>query len=206
MTEVDLEKLAKLAKEATDLKGQERYIQAYRQMFQSDPLESRWETGVMRAEVRAKTHIFCVMARGFEDHMGAEKGRKAARETRLKQGTEMGKAMAEIVKARGGKLNLNNFFQEFWGYFQWSPLCDVTRKYDEKGNITEFRLRVPCPIGEYLRDNAPDEDFSANYCDLDEFISKEGFNPNIRYHREKWVPKGDLYCEIVWELDSKDIL
>jgi hypothetical protein len=204
MAEVDRDKLAKLA-EATDHKGQEKYMEAFREMFQSDALQSRWESGVMREETRAKTHIFCVMARGFEDAMGKEEGRKAVRATRQKQGEMMGKAMAGMVKSRGGKLNLNNFFEEFWKYFAWSPKCDITKEYDEKGNWTSYTLRVPCPIGEYLRENAPDEDFSLNYCDLDEFIAK-AYNPNIRYHRRLWVPAGDLYCEITWSLDSKDIL
>lgn len=204
MAEVDRDKLAKLS-EATDHKGQEKYMEAFREMFQSDPLQSRWEAGVMREETRAKAHIFCVMARGFEDHMGKEGGRKAVRATRKKQGEMMGKAMAGIVKSRGGKLDLHNFFEEFWKYFAWSPKCDVIKEYDEKGNWTSYTLRVPCPIGEYLRQNAPDEDFSLNYCDLDEFIA-QAYNPNIKYHRRLWVPAGDLYCEITWSLDPKDIL
>jgi len=201
---VSMAELKSLAKQAVNMEAQERYLEAYREKFQSDPLQSRWETGTMRGEVRAKAHIFCVMARGFEDKLGIAEGREAARETRRKQGAEMGNAMAATVKARGGKLNLNNFFEEFWRYFAWNPVSDVTKTYDEKGNITSYRLRLPCPIGEYLRENAPDVDFSANYCDLDEFIAK-GFNSNITYHRDKWVPRGDLYCEIIWELDSKDI-
>jgi len=205
MSEVDRERLAKLAEEATDHKGQEKYMEAFREMFQGDELQSRWETGVMRAEVRAKTHIFCTMADGFEDALGKEEGRKAVRATRQKQGAKMGKSMAEAVKVRGGKLNLNNFFEEFWKYFAWSPKCDITKEYDGKGNWISYTLRVPCPIGEYLRENAPDEDFSGNYCDLDEFIA-QAYNPNIRYHRRLWVPAGDLFCQITWELDTKDIL
>ena len=76
---------------------------------------------------------------------------------------------------------------------------------DEEDNLVKYVLRLNCPIGDYLRDNAPDTEYSSNYCDLDEYIAKE-YNPNIRYSRRHWAPGGDQYSELIWELDTKDII
>jgi len=187
----------------TDLEGQERYLKRYREMSASDPIQQGWDHNA--PEFHAKTKIFSVLADAFETELGSEEGRAAVARARRRQGEEMGKLMAEKVRAKGKPLSLGNFFEEFWSYFRWSPKYDTERYYDEQGNVVKYVLRLNCPIGDYLRDNSPDVEFSANYCDLDEFIV-QAYNPNVRYSRRHWVPGGDLYSELIWELDTEDII
>lgn len=187
----------------TDIEGQRRYLAKYREIAASDPIQQGWDAN--EAEFHAKTKIFTVLALGFEEELGREQGREAVNRTRRRQGEEMGREMAERARAKGKRLSLDSFFEEFWSYFRWSPKVDTEKYYDEDGNLVRFVLRLNCPIGEFLRDNAPDTDFSSNYCDLDEYIAKS-FNPNIRYYRRHWVPAGDLYSELIWELDPEGII
>lgn len=187
----------------TDNEGQRRYMEAYRKVAASDPVQRGWDEN--EPEFRAKTHIFSIMAEGYEQELGRENGRNAVRRVRLKQGEKMGKLMAKRVRAKGKRLSLNSFFEEFWAYFSWSPHVDDERYYDANGNLGRYVLRLNCAIGDYLRENAPDVEFSSNYCDLDEFIAKS-YNPNIHYSRRHWVPGGDLYSELVWELDPKGVI
>lgn len=186
-----------------DAEGQRRYMQAYRRVAADDPVQQSWDAN--EAEYRAKTHIFSVLAEGYEDELGTEEGRQAVRRVRQRQGERMGTMMAERVRAKGKRLSLGNFFEEFWSYFSWSPHVDDERYFDEDGELVKYVLRQNCPIGEFLQENAPDVEFSSNYCDLDEFIAK-AYNPNIRYSRRHWVPGGDEYSELIWELDSEDII
>lgn len=104
--------------------------------------------------------------------MGSEEGRAAVNRARRKQGEEMGQMMIDRVRSEGKQLNLDNFFKAFWGYFQRSPKLDSERYGDEDGNLVRYVLRLNCPIGDYLRDNSPDTDYSSNYCDLDGYIIK----------------------------------
>ena len=186
-----------------DLEGQRRYMEKYREVSASDPIQQGWDAN--EAEFHAKTKIFSVMATAFESEMGTEEGRAAVNRARRRQGEEMGALMAEKVREKGKPLNLENFFEVFWGYFQWSPKLDSERYYDDAGNMVKYVLRLNCPIGDYLRDNSPDVDYASNYCDLDEYIIK-AYNPNARYSRKHWVPGGDLYSELIWEIDSEDVI
>ncbi len=186
-----------------DLDGQRRYLDRYYEVAKDDPIQIGWDKN--EAEFHAKTKIFSVMATAFELEMGKEEGRAAVNRARLRQGEEMGKMMADKVRESGKVLNLENFFEAFWGYFQWSPKLDTEKYYDEDGNVVKYVLRLNCPIGDYLRDNSPDVEYSSNYCDLDEYIIK-AYNPNARYSRKHWVPGGDLYSELVWELDAEDFI
>lgn len=190
-------------KRKRDPEGQQRYMESYRRVATSDPVQQTWDANAQ--EYHAKTHIFSVLAEAFEEELGSEEGREAVRRARLKQGEEMGKMMAERVRAAGKPLSLNNFFEQFWSYFSWSPHVDNEKYYDEDGNLVRYVLRLNCHIGDYLKENAPDVEFSGNYCDLDEFIAK-AYNPNISYHRRHWVPGGDEYSELVWELDPEGII
>lgn len=186
-----------------DIEGQQRYMAAYRQAAAQDPIQITWDAN--EPEFHAKTKIFKVLAEGFETEMGEAEGRDAVNRTRRRQGEEMGRKMADEVRAAGKPLSLGNFFEVFWSYFQWSPKFDVERYYDESDNLVKFVLRLNCPIGDFLREHAPDVEFSSNYCDLDEYIA-HAYNPNIRYSRRHWVPGGDLYSELIWELDSDGII
>ena len=187
----------------TDLEGQQRYLEKYREVAEDDPVQQGWDAN--EAEFHAKTKIFSVLADAMETELGRDEGREAVARARERQGEEMGKRMAERVKAKGKSLSLGNFFEEFWSYFQWSPKVDTERYYDEDDNMVKYVLRLNCPIGDYLRDNSPDVEYSANYCDLDEFIA-QAYNPKVKYSRRHWAPAGDLYSELIWELDSEDII
>lgn len=187
----------------TDQEGQSRYMEKYREVAADDPIQQGWDKN--EPEFHAKTKIFSVLADAFEAELGQEEGRNAVNRARHRQGEEMGKTMAERVRAEGKPLNLNNLFEQFWAYFQWSPKVDTERYFDEDGNMVKYVLRLNCPIGDYLRDNAPDTEYSSNYCDLDEYIAIT-YNPNIRYSRKHWAPGGDQYSELIWELDSEDII
>ncbi len=186
-----------------DPEGQRRYMEAYRKVAAEDAVQQSWDAN--DAEYRAKTHIYSILAEGYEDELGPERGREAVRRVRQRQGEKMGTMMAERVRAKGKRLSLGNFFEEFWSYFSWSPHVDAERYYDESGELVKYVLRLNCPIGDYLKENAPDVEFASNYCDLDEFIIK-AYNPNTRYSRRHWVPGGDEYSELIWELDSADII
>lgn len=186
-----------------DLEGQQRYMEKYREVSASDPIQQGWDAN--EPEFHAKTKIFSVMASAFETEMGHDEGRAAVNRARRRQGEEMGQMMAEKVRAKGLPLSLGNFFEEFWAYFQWSPKLDTEKYYDEAGNMVKYVLRLNCPIGDYLRDNSPDTDYSSNYCDLDEYIIK-AYNPHARYSRKHWVPGGDLYSELIWEIDTADAI
>lgn len=187
----------------TDLEGQRRYLEKYREIAADDPVQQGWDHN--EPEFHAKTRIFSVLADAMEVELGSKEGREAVARARKRQGEEMGKRMAEKVREKGKALSLGNFFEEFWSYFRWSPKVDTERYYDEDDNMVKYVLRLNCPIGDYLRDNAPDVEYSSNYCDLDEFIA-HAYNPNIQYSRRHWVPGGDLYSELIWELDSEDII
>jgi hypothetical protein len=189
-------------KRVRDPEGQSRYMEAYREVASSDPIQQSWDANA--PEFHAKTRIFTVLSRAFEVELGEDDGRSAVRRARQRQGEEMGKAMAAQVREAGDRLTLNNLFERFWAYFSWSPKVDDERYFDEDGNLVRYVLRLNCPIGDYLRDNG-DIEFASNYCDLDEFIAK-AYNPNIRYSRRHWVPSGDLYSELVWELDPDGII
>jgi hypothetical protein len=190
-------------KKREDPEGQARYFEAYQDVSATDPVQQNWDAN--EKEFHAKTRIFSVLAQAFEDEMGTEEGRAAVRRARLKQGEEMGKLMAQRVRTQGGQLTLNNLFSQFWDYFRWSPKVDDERYYDDDGNLVRYVLRLNCPIGDYLKEHSPDVEFAANYCDLDEYIAK-AYNPNIRYSRRHWVPGGDSYSELVWELDKDGII
>lgn len=202
---VDDEPADRLARsmKRTDYEGQSRYLARYREIAKDDPIQKGWDDN--EPEFHAKTKIFSVLADAFEAELGKDEGRAAVNRARRRQANDMGQAMAERVRAEGKPLNLNNLFEQFWSYFQWSPKIDTERYYDEDGNMVKYVLRLNCPIGDYLRDNAPDTEYSANFCDLDEYIAHE-YNPNIRYSRRHWAPNGDMYSELIWELDSEDII
>lgn len=187
----------------SDMEGQKRYMDRYFELSADDPIQVGWNAN--EAEFHAKTRIFSVMANAFETELGTEEGRAAVNRARLRQGEEMGKQMAEKVRSQGKRLNLENFFEAFWGYFQWSPKFDTEKYYDEGGNLVKYVLRLNCPIGDYLRDNSPDTEYSSNYCDLDEYIIKT-YNPNARYSRKHWAPGGDLFSELIWEIDTADVI
>ena len=187
----------------TDYEGQRKYLEAYREVASDDPIQRGWDENV--PEFHAKTRIFSVLAEAFEFEMGTDNGRDAVRRARMRQAETMGQSMAERVRSRGGRLSLENFFEEFWSYFAWSPKVDTERYFDDDGNMVRYVLRLNCPIGDYLRDNSPDVEFSSNFCDLDEFIAK-AYNPNIHYHRRHWVPGGDYYSELIWELPAAGIV
>lgn len=186
-----------------DLEGQRRYLEAYRRAAAGDPIQQSWDAN--EAEFHAKTKIFKVLAEAFETELGKEKGRLAVEDARRRQAAEMGKAMADEIRAQGKRLSLGNFFEVFWGYFQWSPKVDTERYFDEDDNLIKYVIRLNCPIGDFLREHAADAEFSSNFCDLDEFIAV-AYNPNIRYSRRHWTAGGDLYSELIWELDSDDII
>lgn len=186
-----------------DPEGQARYLKRYREIAKGDPIQEGWDAN--EPEFHAKTKIFSVLADAFEAELGKEEGRNAVNRARRRQANEMGKTMADRVRAEGKPLNLNNLFEQFWSYFQWSPKIDTERYFDEEGNMVKYVIRLNCPIGDYLRDNAPDTDYSSNFCDLDEYIALE-YNPNIRYSRKHWAPNGDQYSELIWELDTEDII
>jgi hypothetical protein len=186
-----------------DMEGQRRYMEKYREVSATDPIQQGWDKN--EPEFHAKTKIFSVMATAFEDELGTEEGRAAVNRARRRQGEDMGQLMADKVRAKGLPLSLENFFNEFWAYFQWSPKLDSERYYDGDGTMVKYVLRLNCPIGDYLRDNSPNVEYSSNYCDLDEYIIK-AYNPNARYSRKHWVPGGDLYSELVWEIDADDII
>ena len=186
-----------------DLEGQRRYMEKYREVSASDPIQQGWDAN--EPEFHAKTKIFSVLATAFEAELGTEEGRAAVNRARRRQGVDMGELMAQKVREKGLPLNLENFFNEFWSYFRWSPKLDTEKYYDEEGTLVKYVLRLNCPIGDYLRDNSPDTDYSSNYCDLDEYIIK-AYNPNARYSRKHWVPGGDLYSELIWELDPEDVI
>ncbi len=190
-------------KQRIDLEGQQRYMERYREVSASDPIQQGWDAN--EPEFHAKTKIFSVLADAMEYELGKEEGRAAVARARKRQGDQMGAAMVEKSREKGDRLSLNNFFKEFWGYFQWSPKLDTERYFDDQGNMVRYTLRLNCPIGDYLRDNAPDVEFSSNFCDLDEHIA-HAYNPNIRYSRKRWVPAGDQFTELTWELDTADIL
>ena len=190
-------------KQKTDPDGQRRYMKRYREVSASDPIQQGWDAN--EAEFHAKTKIFSVLADALEHELGKERGRTAVAGARKRQGDQMGAAMAEKSRSKGERLNLNNFFKEFWSYFQWSPKLDTERYFDEEGNMVKYVLRLNCPIGDYLRDNAPDVEYSSNYCDLDEHIA-HAYNPNIRYSRKRWAPAGDQFSELTWELDTEDVI
>ena len=186
-----------------DLDGQRRYMAKYREISALDPIQIGWDKN--ENEFHAKTKIFSVMATAFETELGSEEGRAAVNRARRQQGLEMGEKMKNQVREKGLPLNLENFFNEFWSYFQWSPKLDTEKYYDEDGTMVKYVLRLNCPIGDYLRDNSPDTEYSSNYCDLDEWIIK-AYNPHAKYSRKHWVPGGDLYSELIWEIDSEDII
>ena len=202
---VDDEKGDPLARTSvkSDPEGQSRYMAKYREVSADDPIQKGWDAN--EPEFHAKTKIFSVLADAFEAELGKDEGRAAVNRARRRQANDMGKTMAERVRAEGKPLNLQNLFEQFWAYFQWSPKIDTERYYDDEGNMVKYVLRLNCPIGDYLRDNAPDTDYSSNFCDLDEYIAHE-YNPNIRYSRKHWAPGGDQYSELIWELDSEDII
>ena len=187
----------------TDLEGELRYMERYRELAADDPIQIGWDAN--EAEFHAKTKIFSVLADAMEYELGKEEGRAAVARARKRQGDQMGADMAAEVREKGEPLNLNNFFEVFWSYFQWSPKFDTERYFDEGGNMVKYVLRLNCPIGDYLRDNAPDVEFSSNFCDLDEHIAL-AYNPNIRYSRKRWVPGGYQFSELVWELDTEDVI
>lgn len=187
----------------TDLEGQRRYLDKYREVAAGDPVQEGWDKN--EPEFHAKTKIFSVLADAMETELGKEEGREAVARARKRQGEEMGKQMAEKVREKGKSLSLGNFFEEFWSYFRWSPKVDTERYYDEEDNLVKYVLRLNCPIGDYLRDNSPDVEYSSNFCDLDEYIA-QAYNPNVKYSRRHWVPSGDLYSELIWELDTDDII
>ena len=190
-------------KERIDREGQQRYMARYREVSASDPIQQGWDAN--EPEFHAKTKIFSVLADAMEYELGKEEGRAAVARARKRQGDAMGAAMAEQSRSKGDALNLENFFKEFWSYFQWSPKLDTERYFDEGENMVKYVLRLNCPIGDYLRDNAPDVEFSSNFCDLDEYIA-HAYNPNIRYSRKRWVPAGDQFTELAWELDAEDVI
>lgn len=202
---VDDEKNDRYAHESVraDLEGQQRYMEKYREVTVSDPIQIGWNAN--EPEFHAKTKIFSVLATAFEDELGTEEGRAAVNRARRQQGEDMGKLMAEKVRESGKPLNLENFFEVFWGYFQWSPKIDSERYFDENDHMGKYVLRLNCPIGDYLRDNSPDVEYASNYCDLDEYIIK-AYNPKARYSRKHWVPGGDLYSELIWEIDLEDVV
>ena len=197
------DRYARAKADGADLEGQRRYLDKYHEVAASDRVQQNWDRNA--PEFHAKTRIFSVLAEAFEMEMGKDEGREAVNRARRRQGEEMGKMMAEKVREKGKPLSLGNFFEEFWSYFQWSPTVDEERYYDEQGHLVRYVLRLNCPIGDYLRDHAPDIDFSSNFCDLDEYIA-HAYNPNIRYSRRHWVPGGDLYSELIWELDPEGII
>ena len=186
-----------------DLEGELRYMDRYRELAADDPIQIGWDAN--EAEFHAKTKIFSVLADAMEYELGKEEGRAAVARARKRQGDHMGADMAQKTREKGEPLNLNNFFKEFWSYFQWSPKFDTQRYFDDDGNMVKYVLRLNCPIGDYLRDNAPDVEFSSNFCDLDEHIAL-AYNPNIRYSRKRWVPGGYQFSELVWELDTEGVI
>ncbi len=190
-------------KAKTDLEGELRYMERYRELAADDPIQQGWDAN--EAEFHAKTKIFSVLADAMEYELGKEEGRAAVARARKRQGDQMGADMAAQVREKGEPLNLNNFFKVFWSYFQWSPKFDTERYFDEEGNMVKYVLRLNCPIGDYLRDNAPDVEFSSNFCDLDEHIAL-AYNPNIRYSRKRWVPGGYQFSELIWELDTDGVI
>lgn len=185
-----------------DPEGQARYITAYMAVAKDDPVQQGWDK--YKDEFRAKTHIFEVMAKAFETELGKEAGREAVHRARIRQGKEMGELMRQKVRAKGGRLSLQNFFNEFWQYFSWSPHVDDERYFDEQGNLVKYVLRQNCWIGEYLAERV-DVEFAANYCDIDEYIVTT-YNPNVRYHRRHWAGGGDRYSELIWELPTEGII
>ncbi len=187
----------------TDTEGELRYLERYREVAADDPIQQGWDAN--EAEFHAKTRIFSVLADAMEYELGKEAGRTAVANARKRQGDQMGQAMAAKTREKGEPLNLNNFFKEFWGYFQWSPKLDTERYFDDQGNMVKYVLRLNCPIGDYLRDNAPDVEYSSNFCDLDEHIA-HAYNPNIRYSRKRWVPAGYQFSELIWELDTDGVI
>ena len=196
------DRLAK-TKLKSDLEGELRYLERYREVSADDPIQQGWDAN--EAEFHAKTKIFSILADAMEVELGHEEGRAAVARARKRQGDQMGAEMAAKTREKGERLNLNNFFKEFWGYFQWSPKLDTERYYDDEGNMVKYVLRLNCPIGDYLRDNAPDVEFSSNFCDLDEHIAL-AYNPNIQYSRKRWVPGGYQFSELIWELDTAGVI
>ncbi len=190
-------------KAKSDLEGELRYMKRYRELAADDPIQLGWDAN--EAEFHAKTRIFSVLADAMEFELGKDEGRAAVARARKRQGDKMGADMAESTRSKGEALNLNNFFKEFWSYFQWSPKFDTERYFDDEGNMVKYVLRLNCPIGDYLRDNAPDVEFSSNFCDLDEHIAL-AYNPNIRYSRKRWVPGGYQFSELIWELDTEGVI
>lgn len=190
-------------KAKSDLDGELRYMEMYREVSADDPIQIGWDAN--EPEFHAKTKIFSVLAEAMEYELGKEEGRAAVARARKRQGDQMGADMAAKTREKGEPLNLNNFFKVFWSYFQWSPKLDTERYFDADGNMVKYVLRLNCPIGDYLRDNAPDVDFSSNFCDLDEHIAL-AYNPNIRYSRKRWVPGGYQFSELIWELDAEGVI
>jgi hypothetical protein len=185
-----------------DPEGQARYMEAYRRISQSDPVQQGWDK--YNAEFRAKAHIYRVLSTAMETELGHKDGRDGVRRARTKQGQESGERMAKVVRDQGKRLSLQSFFDVFWGYFSWSPHVDDEKYYDDDDNLVKYVLRLNCPIGDYLSENT-DIEVASNYCDLDEFIA-QSFNPNIRYSRKHWVGGGDRYSELIWELDADGII
>lgn len=190
-------------KSKSDLEGELRYMKRYRELAADDPIQQGWDAN--EPEFHAKTRIFSVLADAMEYELGKEEGRAAVARARKRQGDQMGADMAAKVRDKGEPLNLNNFFEVFWSYFQWSPKFDTERYFDDQGNMVKYVLRLNCPIGDYLRDNAPDVEFSSNFCDLDEHIAL-AYNPNIRYSRKRWVPGGYQFSELIWELGTEGVI
>ena len=118
-------------------------MERYRELAADDPIQIGWDAN--EAEFHAKTKIFSVLADAMEYELGKEEGRAAVARARKRQGDQMGADMAAKVREKGEPLNLNNFFEVFWSYFQWSPKFDTERYFDDEGNMVKYVLRLNCP-------------------------------------------------------------
>jgi hypothetical protein len=117
------------------------------------------------------------------------------------RGYDHGKRMLERVKARGGDPNdlrelLKEYGEDFPVHYKFYGLEVAPNR---------LVMRVPaCHMGQALIELVPDLPeplkLPKYWCDYDLALI-EGYNPDVKLSRPKWIPGGDLYCEYIWEIN-----
>jgi hypothetical protein len=145
-------------------------------------------------ELRTKYFIetFVHVAKVIIDRYGDE-GRKLIKQGRFNAGLIDGKKMAKIAEERKLEKNAETFILLMKEFYPWGTI-NMIKSSKELVVIHDDKC---LPYETFKELNALD--LAELYCVYDHGLA-EGFNPALKLKITKYMPKGDPYCEEVYQL------
>jgi hypothetical protein len=151
-------------------------------------------TELAEGSARFAADLYSFVARQVINRFGKE-GEGALRAGLRDFGLARGRALRELVEAKGGEVNLTNFIENYN-----LPMARAWQGKREVGATRRFSRVIFCPLADQWRKRGGAE-LGQLYCSEVDPAIREGYSPRLKFRAEKYLLLGDAHCEQIDEME-----